>query len=75
MRINECIIIYVVVMLRILLFFVNLILPCVSPCLVLRAEKRSCGVVETPATFGFEAETAQLPTSPPPPPPPRHCPT
>ena len=28
----------------------NSALPCVSPCLALGAEKRSCGVVETPAT-------------------------
>ena len=58
MRIKECVIIYVVVMLHILLFFVYLIVPCVSLCPILRAEKRSCGVVENPATFGFEAETA-----------------
>ena len=31
-------------------FIVNSALPSVSPCLALRAEQRSCGVVDTPAT-------------------------
>ena len=34
----------------VVLSLVNSILPCVSPCPILRADKRPCGVVETPAT-------------------------
>ena len=50
----------------VILSLVKYVLPCVSPCPILRAEKRSYGVVEAPTTFGFRSEVAQLPSKAPP---------